>query len=224
MQMNDKIKSRTVTKMALGIFGVWSVTILGVSCNNQKAEAPKKAVTQPASATEDNLRKTVTPPKSDDAKDADAEEKTSTKSAKGKKEDSGSSKNSTTRTNNISGDFDAIISRLGLTRGEGEALQRVACSRDPEELARLASRFGFGGGSSGRNGFNLDRSGSSGFSRDDLDALRALAGSRRELSPDTIRRAQDALCNARSGSGGSNTKSSSSNRSSRDDDDDDDDN
>jgi hypothetical protein len=211
------------SKAALGVIAILVASLAGSGCNSQKADKAQKPASHSASGAEENRRQDLANQnnnntnrnQSDKAdEDDDKDEKRSRSRSQG---NTGSDRRNTNQTNLSDRDIDTIISRLGLTRSEVEALQRVGCSRSSEEWAQLASRFGFGdrGGSSGRNGFNLNQSGSYNFSQSDLDALRDLARSGRNISPDTILRAQEALCKNSSGS------SSSRNRSSRDDDDDD---
>jgi len=224
--MSHKLQNNSVceSKAALGVIAIFVASLAGFGCNSQKADNPQKPASHSASGSEENRRQDLANQNNnnanrnqgdkDDDKDDDKYDKRSRSRSQG---NTGSDRRNTSQTNLSDRDIDAIISRLGLTRSELEALQRVGCSRSPEEWAQLASRFGFGGrgGSSGRNGFNLNQSGSYNFSQSDLDALRDLARSGRNISPDTIRRAHEALCKNSSGN------STSRNRSSRDDDDDD---
>lgn len=229
MKIKSTRGSRSSVRAAAGLASILMASIFGFSCNSQKSEAPKKAVTQTASGENENRRNDVAPSNTNSERNSKSDrddDKGSKSSSSRRTSGSDSSKSSSTRTANSKDDLNDIISRLGLTQTEVQALQRFFCGRDPEELSRLASRFGFGGsgsgGSSNRNSFNLGSSGPGGFSRADLDALRALGRSGRDMSPETIKRAQDVLCNNNSGSSGSRSGSSSSSRSSRDDDDDDD--
>lgn len=232
MKINYRRGPKSSARVSVGLVSVLVAGIFGYSCNNQKTEAPKKAETQSASGENENRRNELAHSNSNSDRnsksdqDDDKGSKSSSKSSSRRSSSSDSSKSSSSRTSNSKEDLNDIISRLGLTRTEVQTLQRFFCGRDPEELSRLASRFGFGGsgngGSSNRNSFNLDSFGPNGFSRADLDALRALGRSGRDMSPETIKRAQDAICSNSSSSNSSKSGSSSSSRSSRDDDDDDD--
>jgi hypothetical protein len=231
MKINRAKGSPSSARVAVGMVSVLMAGILGYSCNNQKSEAPKKSETQSASGENENRRNelahsnTNSDRNSKNDQDDDKGSKSSSKSSSRSSSSSSSPNSSSTRSSNSKEDLKDIIARLGLTQGEVQTLQRFFCGKDPEELSRLASRFGFGGGgnggSSNRNSFNLGSSGPGGFSRSDLDALRALGRSGRDMSPETIKRAQDALCNNNSSSSSSKSGSSSRSRSSRDDDDDD---